>query len=214
MPSRWCAPRATVDLRLIVITDARLAEPRSIDEIVRAALEAGAPAIQLRDKTADARALYDQAVRLRMLTHRFGALLFVNDRLDVALAAQADGAHIGPHDLPLQAARRAAPAPFLLGTSTDDPEQAKLAQAAGASYIGCGAVFGTSSKDVAGEQIGTKRLRRVVESVDIPVVAIGGVDVQNVREAARTGAAGAAVIRAVMAADHVGRTVTALLSAF
>jgi thiamine-phosphate pyrophosphorylase len=203
-----------VDLRLIVITDARLAEPRSIEEVVRAALEAGAPAVQLRDKTADSRSLYEQAARLRATTREFGALLFVNDRLDVALAAGADGAHIGPDDMPLQAARRAAPKSFLIGTSTDDPRQAKLAEAAGASYIGCGAVFGTTSKDVSGEQIGTDGLRAVVESVRIPVVAIGGIDLDNVHQVAETGAAGVAVIRAIMATDHVARTVTSLLSAF
>jgi thiamine-phosphate pyrophosphorylase len=203
-----------VDLRLIVITDARMAEPRSVEDVVRAALEAGAPAIQLRDKHATARDLYEQAVRLRKLTADFNALLLVNDRIDVALAAQADGAHIGPHDVPLRAARVAAPPPFLLGVSTDDPKQAKLAEAGGASYIGCGAVFGTGSKDVAGESIGTERLRQVVASVRIPVVGIGGIDASNVTKVAATGAAGVAVIRAVMAADHVAGAVSALLAAF
>ncbi|MGQ0813294.1 MAG: thiamine phosphate synthase [Gemmatimonadota bacterium] len=203
-----------MDLRLIVITDAQLAEPRSVEDVVRRALEAGAPAVQLRDKRANARELFEQACKLRTLTAQFGALLFINDRLDVALAARADGAHLGPDDMPVQAARKAAPAPFLVGWSTDDPEQARQAAAAGADYIGCGALFSTTSKDVSEPRIGPQGLRRVVDSVRIPVVGIGGIDATNVDEVARTGAAGAAVIRAIMSADDVPRTVSTLLAAF
>ena len=203
-----------IDLRLIVITDAAIAKPRGVEAVVAAALAAGAPAIQLRDKQASARDLFEQAGRLRALTRAAGALLFINDRLDVALAAGADGVHIGPDDMPLAAARSMAPAPFLIGTSTDDPNAARAAQTAGADYVGCGAVFGTTSKDVAGERIGTERLRAVVTAVSIPVIGIGGVDVENVPQIAATGAAGAAVIRAVMAADDVAKAVTRLLQAF
>lgn len=209
----------TPDLRLIVITDAELAAPRTLDDIVAAALEAGAPAIQLRDKTAPAATLHDQALRYREMTRRTGALLFVNDRVDVALSAGADGVHLGPHDLPVGAARRAATAAgradLLIGFSADRPHTAREAAAAGAAYIGCGAVFGTASKaDVGDERIGTARLHEVVEGVAIPVVAIGGITPANVREVARTGAAGAAVIGAIMAADDIHATVTALLAAF
>jgi thiamine-phosphate pyrophosphorylase len=207
-------PPPAVDLRLIVITDSALAAPRTVIDVVRSALRAGAPAIQLRDKQATARELLEQATILRALTRQHGALLFINDRLDVALAAQADGVHLGPRDIPLAAARSVAPLPFLIGVSTDDPEAAANAQQAGASYIGCGAVFGTSSKDVGGEVIGTARLQRVVEAVRIPVVGIGGIDESNVDAVAASGAAGAAVIGAVMKAVDVERTVRTLLKAF
>ncbi len=203
-----------MDLRLIVITDAALAAPRSVLEIVRAALEAGAPAIQLRDKAADARSLYEQARTMLPLTRAAGALLFINDRLDVALAAGADGVHLGPDDIPVAAARRALPPDFLVGFSTDDPVRARHAAAEGASYIGCGAIFGTGTKDVGGERIGTERLRRVVEAAGIPVVGIGGITPANVSEIARTGAAGAAVVGAVMTAQDPAATVRALLAPF
>ncbi len=202
------------DLRLIVITDARLAAPRRVVDVVRAALEAGAPAIQLRDKTAAARSLFEQARLLLPLTREFGALLFVNDRLDVALAAGVDGVHLGPDDLPVDAVRRATPPGFLVGFSTDDPELARRAAAAGAAYIGCGAVFGTTTKDVGEERIGPAGLRRVVEAVDVPVIGIGGVTPLNVKEIAAAGAAGAAVIGAVMGAPDPGEAVRALLSPF
>jgi thiamine-phosphate pyrophosphorylase len=202
------------DLRLIVITDTKLAQPRAVLDIVGAALHAGAPAVQLREKTATAHELLQQAEALRAITRAHNALLFINDRLDVALAAHADGVHLGPDDIPLAAARTAVPADFLIGVSTDDPEQARRAQAQGADYIGCGAVFGTSSKDVAGEAIGIGQLERVVRAVEIPVVGIGGVDVRNVSQVAAAGAAGAAVIGAVMKASDVDAAVKALLSPF
>lgn len=201
-----------LDLRLIVITDQRIAAPRAVDDVVLAALEAGAPAIQLRDKHATARELYKRALRLKALTTRFGALLFVNDRLDVALAAGADGVHLGPDDIPIAAARRAAPRPFLIGFSTDDPAEAARAVAAGADYIGCGAVFGTSSKaDVASERIGPEGVAAVAGAVDVPVVAIGGITTENIHQLADTGAAGVAVIGAVMAAPDPAHATRLLL---
>jgi len=203
-----------MDLRLIVITDRALAAPRAVEDIVRAALDAGAPAIQLRDKAADARALYEQARKLLPLTRRAGALLFLNDRLDVALAAGADGVHLGPDDLPVAAARRAVPADFLVGFSTDDPVLARRAAADGAAYVGCGAVFGTTTKDVGNERIGPEGLRRVVQAVDVPVIGIGGVTPANVAELARVGAAGAAVIGAIMKAEDVAEAVRFLLAPF
>lgn len=204
-----------MDLRLIVITDATLSGPRSVEAVVRAALDAGAPAIQLRDKHADAASLFDQTRRLLPLVHRHGARLFVNDRLDVALAAGADGVHLGPDDIPLRHARRIAPRPFIIGCSTDDPGEATELERAGADYIGCGAVFGTTSKaDLAGERIGPEGLRAVTEAVGIPVVGIGGVTPENAPDLAAVGAAGVAVIGAVMAAEDPGEAVRRLLSAF
>jgi len=203
-----------MDLRLIVITDAALAAPRPVADVVRAALEAGAPAVQLRDKRADARSLFEQARMLLRLTREFHALLFVNDRVDVALAAGADGVHLGPDDLPVAAVRRATPPEFLVGFSTDDPHLAQRAAAAGATYIGCGAVFGTTTKDVGAERIGPEGLRRVVQAVSVPVIGIGGVSPGNVSEIARAGAAGAAAIGAVMAANDPHAAVRALLAPF
>ena len=210
---------ADLDLRLIVITDAATAAPRPVEDVVAEALQAGAPAIQLRDKSATPAQLFQQALRLLDLTRTFGANLFINDRLDVALAVGADGVHLGPADLPVAAARRAAHAAgqpdFLIGSSTDDPETARRLAADGADYIGCGAVFGTTSKPgLEDERIGTDGLRAVVQAVDIPVVGIGGVSQENARAVADTGAAGTAAIRAVMAADDVAAAVTELLEPF
>jgi thiamine-phosphate pyrophosphorylase len=145
------------------------------------------------------------------MTRLAGALLFVNDRVDVALAAEADGAHVGPTDLPLAALRRWVPSTFLLGYSTDDPDEARRAEAAGADYLGCGAVYRTRSKDVGDEAIGPTGLHRVARAVGIPVVGIGGITPERASELAATGAAGVAVMGAIMAADDPGGAVRDLL---
>lgn len=181
--------------------------------MVRAALAGGAPAVQLRDKRAGAGELLEAGRALLPVVRDAGALFFVNDRLDVALALGADGVHVGPDDLPVEAVRRTVPSDFLVGSSTDDPEHARALVAAGADYIGCGTVYATRSKADAGAVIGLEGLQRVVEAVDVPVVGIGGIDAPRSAEvAARTGAAGVAVLGAVMGANDPERAVRALLA--
>jgi len=202
-------------LRLIVITDRRLAAPRSVGEVVEEALQAGARAVQLREKRGTARSILAEAHRLRSLTHEWDALFFLNDRFDVALASDADGVHLGPDDLPVAAVRAAAAPGFLIGYSTDDPHIARKAQEDGADYIGCGAVFPTATKKDAGEIIGVDGLARVAQAVEVSVVGIGGVTPAGARDiAAKTGAAGTAVIGAVMGAAEVGEVVRELLAPF
>ncbi len=199
-------------LRLIVITDPDLARPRSVPDVVAAALAAGAPAVQIRAKGASARELLELGRAILPLARERNALCFVNDRLDVALALGADGVHLGPEDLPVAAARRAMGEGFLIGASTDDPEVAGRLVAEGADYLGCGAVYATTTKHDAGEVIGLAGLGRVARAVRVPVVGIGGITVEHSAEAATTGAAGVAVVGAVMAAGDVGGTVRALLA--
>ncbi|MEX2048687.1 MAG: thiamine phosphate synthase [Gemmatimonadota bacterium] len=199
-------------LRLIVITDAALAAPRSVEDVVERALAAGAPAVQLRDKNASARELLTTGGRLLALTRAAGALLFLNDRADVALALGADGVHLGPDDVPVAALRRAVPEGFLIGASADDPEVARGLVADGADYIGCGAVYATSTKPDAGDVIGLEGLERVAAAVAAPVIGIGGIDVARSAEVAQTRAAGMAVVGAVMRAPDVRAAVRGLLA--
>jgi thiamine-phosphate diphosphorylase len=201
-------------LRVLVITDARLAAPRRVEEVVGIALHAGARAVQLRNKGDPARGLVELGRELRRLTRAHGALLFVNDRVDVALAVEADGVHVGPHDLPVAAVRAIAPPGFLVGRSADDPEVARRAVAEGADYIGCGTVYATTTKADAGEVIGLDGLARVAGAVRVPVVAIGGITVERAAEIAPTGAAGIAVVGAVMSAPDPAEAVRGFLRAF
>ncbi len=200
-------------LRLMVVTRPDPACGRPLEQVVAECLAAGATAIQLRDKRADARTLAVQARTLLAPTRAAGALFIVNDRLDVALAIGADGVHLGPEDLPIGTARRLAPPPFLLGYSTDDPREAAAAARAGADYLGVGAVFGTRSKaGLAGEAIGPERVREVREAAGVPCVGIGGVTSLNAHHVFDTGA-GIAVLSAVMDADRPGEVVRRLLAA-
>ncbi|MXY31450.1 MAG: thiamine phosphate synthase [Gammaproteobacteria bacterium] len=187
-------------LRLLVITDPRPRCGRPLEEVVAEVAAAGATAIQLRDKEAPPRELLALARRLRAVTARQRALLIVNDRLDIALAAGADGVHLGPDDVPVAAARRVVPDGFLLGHSTDDPGLARRAEADGADYLGCGTVFPTTSKADAGAVIGVGGLAAVARSVGIPVLAIGGVTAERVPLLGGSGADGVAGISAVVAA--------------
>lgn len=201
-------------LRLVVITDRGRAAPRSIDDVVADALEGGARMIQLRDKSANAQELLAYARRLVRLTRPSRALLILNDRVDVALAAEANGVHLGPHDLPVSVVRGAVPETFVIGYSTDDPENAAQAESAGADYIGCGAVFSTDSKDVGEEAIGLDRLDAVARAVSIPVIGIGGITPARAEAVAGTAAAGVAVIGSVMGAADPRDAVERLLVPF
>jgi thiamine-phosphate pyrophosphorylase len=196
---------------VMVITHPRPACGRPLEQVVAECVDAGAPAIQLRDKTADSRALAGIASRLREITKPAGATLIVNDRLDVALAAGADGVHLGPDDLTVPAARKIAPPDFIIGYSTDDPEKARRAAAAGADYLGVGAVYGTRSKPgLANEAIGPDRVRLVREASGLPCLGIGGITLRNAPEVLQTGT-GIAVLSTVMSASDPDAVVRELL---
>jgi thiamine-phosphate diphosphorylase len=200
-------------LSLIVITDPACGAGRAIVDVVRAALAGGARSIQLRGKDQPAREQVALARALLRETRRCGGLLFVNDRLDVALAAGADGVHLGQDDLPADAARRVTPPGFLLGVSAETPELARAAERAGADYVGTGPVYATGSKADAGDAVGTERIAEVARAVRIPVVGIGGIAAANAGDVVRAGAAGIAVISAVMRADDPASAARRLLDA-
>jgi len=200
-------------LSLIVITDPDCGAGRSIVDVTRAALRAGAPSIQLRGKDLPAREQVELARALLALTRPAGALLWVNDRLDVALAAGADGVHLGQDDIPLQATRRIVPPGFLVGISAETPELAQAAERGGADYVGTGPVYPTGSKADAGDAVGRERIAEVSRAVRIPIVAIGGISESNAADVIRAGAAGVAVISAVMRAAEPESATRALLRA-
>jgi thiamine-phosphate pyrophosphorylase len=195
---------------LYVITDSALPPGRPHVEIARAALAGGADAVQLRDKGAAAQNLCAAAAEIQPLARKFGAVFIVNDRVDVALVAGADGAHVGHDDLPAREARRILVRPALLGVSCGTPGEARRAARDGADYIGVGPIFPTPTKPDAGEALGLDRLAAIVAAAGIPVVAIGGIDHGNVAAVIRTGAAGAAVIAAVVAAPDMAAAARAL----
>jgi thiamine-phosphate pyrophosphorylase len=188
-------------LAVYVITDRALARGRDEVAIARAALRGGATALQLRGKQQDARPLCELGRALLRATREAGALLIVNDRLDVALAIGADGVHLGQDDLPCAEARRIAGPGLLIGVSAESPRLAAAAERDGADYLGTGSVYATSSKADAGEPIGLAGLAEVVAATRLPVVAIGGIGPANAAACVAAGACGVAVISAVVAAE-------------
>ncbi len=190
-------------LHLCVITDPRLAQGRDHVAIARAALSGGADMVQLRDKTGDLRDLLRQARTIQTLCRSHGAIFIVNDRVDLALAAGADGAHVGQEDLPAEAARRLLGPDRLLGVSTHSREQAEAARLAGADYIGFGPMFVTGTKDTGYEPRGLGALREVRAVVELPILAIGGITLETLSDVLAAGATAPAVISAVVAAPDI-----------
>jgi len=188
---------------LYVITDAGLSKGRSHAEVLREAIAGGASVVQLRDKGLTTRELVSEGQKLRSLTREMGALLIVNDRIDVALAVEADGVHVGPDDMPVALARELVGPYRILGASAGTVAEARAAQAEGADYLGVGSVYPTRTKADAGEPIGPDGLAHIVASVSIPVVGIGGISEIDVDEVIAAGAEGVAIISAVVAADDV-----------
>ena len=187
---------------LYVIIDPEACAGRDPAGVARLALEGGASMVQWRDKRRDKGEQLPQAQAIRELCAQHGALFVVNDHVDLALAVNAGGVHLGQRDLPLAAARSLVPAEFIVGVSTNNVEEARRAQAGGASYVAVGSIFATGSKEVT-RQADPERLREVKAAIDRPVVAIGGIDASNVDLVLAAGADAVAVISAVCAANDV-----------
>jgi thiamine-phosphate pyrophosphorylase len=196
---------------LYLVTDERV-DPPTRRTVVAQALAAGTRVVQLRDKAALGGALLREAADLVRLCRAYGALLIVNDRADVALAASADGVHVGQEDLPLAAARQVIGPDLLVGVSASLVEEAVEADRSGADYLGFGAMFATPTKPDA-EYAGLPLLAEVKRRVGLPVVAIGGITSENVAAVLAAGADAVAVVGAVCAAADPGRAARQLLAA-
>jgi thiamine-phosphate pyrophosphorylase len=191
--------------RLHVITDCRAG--RDPLPAIRGALAAGAPVVQVRAKELTDRELYTLALQVREACDETGATCVVDDRPDVALAVGAAGTHLGATDLPLAAARRVVGADHLLGGTAREPASAQALVADGASYLGVGPAYATTTKDDLPAAIGPAGIGAVAAAVDVPVIAIGGITVDRVPELMAAGAWGVAVVTAVSeAADPVAAT--------
>jgi thiamine-phosphate pyrophosphorylase len=197
-------------VHLCVITDPGLVPGRDHVAIAEAALAGGADMIQLRDKAGSLRDLLPQAQAIQALCRSRGAVFIVNDRVDLALAADADGAHVGQEDLPAASARRLLGPRRLMGVSTHSLAQAEAAQRVGADYIGFGPMFATGTKDTGYTPRGLEALRGIRRAVSLPILAIGGISLENVSLVIDAGATAPAVISAIVAAADV----TAAAAAF
>jgi len=191
------------DWRVYVITDAGRSRGRSHLEIVEAAVRGGATAVQLRMKDEPARVIVETARAAVAACRAATVTLIVNDRVDAALAAGADGVHVGQDDLPAAAARALLGPGPLLGVSAATREEAAAAERDGADYLGVGAIYATATKADAGAPVGLGRIAEIRTASTLPLVGIGGITLENAAAVVRAGAAGVAVITAVTLADDM-----------
>lgn len=190
-----------VDYSLYLITDRYLTGSKEFYSSVRRALQGGVTILQIREKDATSEEFYSIGLKLREIADEFNVPLIVNDRLDIALAINADGVHLGQGDLPLGVVRRLLGPGKILGYSVTNPQEARYGERNGANYLGAGPVFSTDSKKDAPNPIGIEGLREIKQSVSIPVVAIGGVNITNLNEVKETGVDGISVISAILSRD-------------
>jgi len=203
---------AAPGFELYLITDGAGGEMVAAVERALAGVGRGRAGVQLRAKTLGGRALLEAARALRQVTEKAGAALIINDRVDVALAAGADGAHLPSRGLPVKPARRVA-GRLLLGASTHSLDEARMAAAGGADFVTFGPVWATPSKAGMGEPVGAAALAETAAALAVPVFALGGVTVENAGEVAACGAR-PACIRAVLAATDPGAAAARLLDAW
>jgi thiamine-phosphate pyrophosphorylase len=189
----------SLDFSLYLITDRNILPPgRSLPEAVREALIGGVKCIQLREKDLSPKALFPLAQELRNLTREYGAKLFINDRADLALACEADGVHLTTNSLPTAVIRKILGPDKLIGVSTHSADETSFAQEQGADFLTFGPVFFTASKAAFGPPVGLEKLREACSRTRLPVFALGGINLNRVDDVMASGAAGVALISAIL----------------
>ena len=189
-----------IDYSVYLVTDRRNKTDEEFLNIIEEAIKGGTTIVQLREKTASTKEFYDLALKVKEITSKYGVPLLINDRIDIALAVDSEGVHIGQDDMPADIAREIIGEDKILGVSASTVEEAKKAEIDSADYIGSGAVFPTATKDDA-DSVSKEELKEIVDSIDIPVVAIGGITVENAHTLKGSGIAGFSVVSAIMSAE-------------
>ena len=201
-----------LDLSLYLVTD-KSDDVGKFLNTIEEAIKGGVTVVQIREKTAETLDFYNLALKVKEITTKYNVPLIINDRVDVALAIDADGVHVGQSDMPCDVTRRLIGEDKILGVSASTVDEAQKAEKDGADYIGTGAVFPTATKDDA-PSVTKEELKEVVDSIEIPVVAIGGINLKNAHELIDTGIAGLSVVSAIMSADNPKKASQELLNIF
>lgn len=187
---------------LYLVTDRGLMSTDTLSEAVEQAILGGCTMVQLREKTADSRAFYDEALRIKAVTDKYDVPLIINDRVDIALAVDAAGVHVGQSDLPADVVRRIAGPDKLVGVSVGSVEEAEKAKRDGADYLGIGAMFATDTKKDA-EVVSFETLMRIRQEVDLPNVVIGGINAITAPQFSKSVTDGLAVVSAIIAQPDI-----------
>lgn len=186
-----------------LVTDSGLSKKGTLSD-VREAVESGCRIVQYREKDKSTKEMVEEASEIKRIC-RSKAIFLVNDRIDIALAVDADGVHIGQDDMPVEIARKLLGEDKIIGLSVNDREEAVLAEKLGADYIGLGPIFDTATKKDAGKGIGPLKIREVKDAIKLPVVAIGGINKENCESVIQNGADSLVAISAVVCSDDVKR---------
>jgi len=197
--------KAKIDYSIYLVTDEVALKGRPLLPVVEEALQGGVTLVQYRNKNAEGGKLYREALALKELCDKYNVPLIIDDRLDIAIAVGAAGVHIGQEDIPCNIARQVLGDDYIIGVSAHNPEEARKAIVDGADYLGCGAVYATTTKAKV-TALGLDGLAEIRKAVDIPMVGIGGVDLTNVKDVLATGVEGAAIVRAILGAEDVTAT--------
>lgn len=198
-------------LKLYAVTDRKWLEGTSLEEEVEKAVKAGVTMVQLREKHMKFDELVSLSKKIGAVVHRYNVPLIINDDIEAALASGADGVHVGQEDVCASEARRRIGSSMILGVSARTSETALEAERCGADYIGAGALFSTSTKEDA-KIMSLDELKKICDSVSIPVVAIGGITEENIMGLSGSGIAGTAVVSAIFAKDDVAASASRLLA--
>jgi thiamine-phosphate pyrophosphorylase len=193
--------KSMIDYSLYLVTDRSLSKGRSNREIVEAAVAGGVTCVQLREKHCGTREFIHEALALRPLLRDHNIPLIINDRLDVALVVEADGVHLGQSDMPIAMARKIAGRSLLIGISAESADDALKAEQEGADYIGISPVFSTPTKIDTAQPLGLGGVSKIRGLVDIPLVGIGGINLDNAASVIGAGADGVAVVSAIVSAE-------------
>jgi len=202
-----------IDYTLYLVTDRDVLKGRNLEKAVEDAILGGTTLIQLREKNATSLEFYNIAMNIKKITDKYNVPLIINDRIDIALAVDAAGVHIGQSDLNCAVVRRILPKDKIIGVSAHNLEEGIQAERDGADYLGCGAMFNTSTKKDA-TLVSIDTLKEIKRKINIPVVAIGGIDINNISEFEGTYIDGISVVSAILGKENIKTSAKELIEKF
>ena len=201
------------DCKIYLVTDEKSCKGKDFYSCIEEAIESGVKIVQLREKNISTKDFYEKALKVKEICKNYEVLFIINDRLDIAQAVEADGVHLGQSDMPIEKAREILKDKFLIGATARNIEEAKKAELLGANYIGRGAIFGTSTKDNA-KKLEMEDLKKIVNSVKIPVFAIGGININNVWMLKNIGLQGVCSVSGILSEKDCKKAVELILKNF
>ena len=200
------------DCKIYLVTDEKACNGKDLYKCIEA-IKGGVKIVQLREKNISTKDFYEKALKVKEICKNYEVLFIINDRLDIAQAVGADGVHLGQSDMPIEKARKILKNKFLIGATARNAKEAKKAELLGADYIGSGAIFGTNTKDNA-KKLEMEDLKKIVNSVKIPVFAIGGINISNVSLLKNIGLQGICLVSGILSEKDCKKAVELMLKNF